>query len=806
MDAGRGSGMRDFFVSYTQADRAWAEWLAWELEAAGYTTVLQAWDFVAGSNFADAMDRALKAAWHLIAVLSPAYLRSRYGKAEWLNAFIQDPTGEDRRLVPVRVEACDPQGLLQGVVDIDLVGVDEATARERLLQEVAGALRGHRRPTDRPRFPSTPARNAVTSERPRFPTGLPPIWNVPHHRNAMFRGRETLLGSLGDHVAGSTKATRVLHGLPGSGKTSLTVEYAYRHRAGFDAVWWVRAEEHTILVGDYVGLGIALGLEQADHTDLQAMAMAVRRWLEDHDRWLLILDNADGPELATRLDKPLARLVDLLPRVVQGQVLITTRDATWNGYTLLETVDVFTPPEASEFLLARSGTADPQAAAAVAEELGRLPLALEQAGAYARETSISLADYLTRLHRFPMRTLAKGRPRDREPADTVDTTWKVSVDRVRSVPGAERLLEVCAFLAPENLPRKVLGLLAGDLGLPADDPFPIDDAVAALSRFALVKADEQSLTVHRLFQQVIRHNLSPEAAASRAATAIRLLDAAFPERSLADPSGWPECARLLPHVLAAAEQATLHGAEPHLTGYLLDRAASYLQGRGRYQQARDLFERALALTEQAFGPEHARVGTRLNNLGVLLIQIGDTAAAKSALERAFPIYAATHGPSDPQFGTMLDNLGQALRDHGDLDGAHRFIERALAVKQDALGPDHPSIAITLNSLGLLRRRVGDLDGARRQFERALAIQEPALDPDHPNIAITLNNLGGVFLALGDLDAARRHLERALAIEERVLGPYHPEIATTLINLGGVLQALGDEDGARRRFERAQGIR
>ena len=88
MGDSQGPDERDFFVSYTGADQAWAEWVAWELEQVGYTTVLQAWDFVAGSNFAHAMDRALNAARHLLAVLSPAYLRSRYGKAEWLHAFI----------------------------------------------------------------------------------------------------------------------------------------------------------------------------------------------------------------------------------------------------------------------------------------------------------------------------------------------------------------------------------------------------------------------------------------------------------------------------------------------------------------------------------------------------------------------------------------------------------------------------------------------------------------------------------------------------------------------------------------------
>lgn len=761
MDAGRDPAIRDFFVSYTQADRAWAEWLAWELEEAGYTTVLQAWDMPPGTAFVHAMDQALQQTRHIMPVLSPVYLRSPMAEAEWRPGFVDDPGGEARRLVPVRVEVCQPTGLLADRSWIDLVGLDEAAARAEFRDGIAAALRGSRRPDAPPRFPRAPVQPTV--DRPPFPTALPPVWNVPYHRNLTFKGREALLASLGDHPVGVTTATRVLHGSPGTGKTSLAVEYAYRQRAGFDTVWWVRAKEPTALVDDYAELAAMIGLQYAHQADQQRTAAAVRRWLETHDRWLLILDDADGPEAATRLDMPLARLVDLLPQVVHGQVLITTRDASWNQYALPEEVDVFSPPEASEFLLARSGAADAQAAAAVAEALGRLPLALEQAGAYVRETGISLADYLTRLLRFPMQTLAKGPPRDRGPVDTIDTTWKVSLDRVRNVPGALDLLEVCAFLAPEDIPRNLLGHLADDIGLPPDDPFAIDDVVAALRRSSLVKADEQSLTMHRVFHQVTRHNLEPAAAAGRVATAIRLLNEVFPKQAFADPSVWPACARLLPHVLAATEQAARLDTEPHLTGYLLDRAASYLQRRGRYQQARDLFERALALTTQALGPTHARVGTRLNNLGLLLLETGDHSAAKAALERALPIYEATRPANDPQLGSLLDNLGQALLDLGDLDGARRHLERALAVKQGALDPDHPSIGITLNSLGLLLRGMGDLDGAQRHFQQALAIKEKALGPDHPEVATTLYNLACVLQALGDLDGARRCFQRAQAI-------------------------------------------
>jgi len=101
---------KDFFISYNQADKAWAEWIAWELEAAGYSTVLQAWDFHAGGNFVLDMQRAAELSDHTIAVLSPDYLNALYTQPEWAAAFAHDATGEKGTLIPVRVKKCELKG------------------------------------------------------------------------------------------------------------------------------------------------------------------------------------------------------------------------------------------------------------------------------------------------------------------------------------------------------------------------------------------------------------------------------------------------------------------------------------------------------------------------------------------------------------------------------------------------------------------------------------------------------------------------------------------------------------------------
>jgi hypothetical protein len=375
-------------------------------------------------------------------------------------------------------------------------------------------------------------------------------------------------------------------------------------------VWWIRAEQPASLVGDYAELATALGLPEATLPEQQAVVRAVRRWLESHDRWLLVLDNAEGSHTATGLRPSLARLVDLLPQAVaeHGQVLVTTRDASWEQETTLVDLDLLSPEEAVRFLLARTGSSGEPAAAQVAAVLGYLPLALEQAGAYVAETRIGLAAYLQRLRRSATVALAKGRPRDRDPADTVASTWQVPLERVRQVTGAAALLEVCAFLAPEGIPRELFAqplqasddpVELGELAPLAADPFALDEAVAALHRYGLVKADEQALSVHRVLQQVIRDRLDAEMAVNRVEQAVRLLVAAFPRSDLREPRLWPAQARLLPHTLAAADYAEQHAVDPDATASLLSVAGGYLLGRSRFKEAKGLYEPGCGCSQPA---------------------------------------------------------------------------------------------------------------------------------------------------------------------------------------------------------------
>jgi TIR domain len=129
--------MRDFFISFTNADRAWAEWIAETLQTAGYSVVYQGWDFLPGNNFVLEMEKGLTEAKRVLLVLSPQFFHSSFTQSEWSAAFAKDPAGTARTIIPVVIEPCDLGSLLRPIIHIDLVGTEEEEGRQRLLAGVA---------------------------------------------------------------------------------------------------------------------------------------------------------------------------------------------------------------------------------------------------------------------------------------------------------------------------------------------------------------------------------------------------------------------------------------------------------------------------------------------------------------------------------------------------------------------------------------------------------------------------------------------------------------------------------------------
>src|SRR5947209_9160064 len=279
----------DFFVSYTAADQAWAKWIAWKLEEAGLTTFVQAWDIGTGDNFVAEMHHALSASDRVLIVLSPSYLESKYGEAEWTAKFDHS----SNTVVPVRVRECKPAGLLSKLVYVDLAGLPDADAAQRLLSEIRT---GRLKPDRAPVYPGRATEaTGPDAKRKRFPGALPAIWQVPLPRNPNFTGRAELLEQVHTTLSQSgTAAVTALAGLAGIGKTQLALEYAYRYASDYDLIWWVRAETETSLAGDLAALSARL-FPDLNLGEQPALIKAGLDWLAHNSGWLLVFDNSPGP-------------------------------------------------------------------------------------------------------------------------------------------------------------------------------------------------------------------------------------------------------------------------------------------------------------------------------------------------------------------------------------------------------------------------------------------------------------------------------------------------------------------------------
>jgi tetratricopeptide (TPR) repeat protein len=470
-------------------------------------------------------------------------------------------------------------------------------------------------------------------------------------------------------------------------------------------------------------------------------------------------------------------------------------------------LDVLTREEAVAFLARRTGSTDQAVLDALAAELGDLPLALEEAAAYLEETHSGIGEFLTLVRERARELFGLDQPTDDERADQrrVATVWSLSLERIhQQAPAAEALLRLCAFLAPDDIPRELPGehaeVLPDELAGVVGDVLAYNRLLGAVSRYSLATVTPTSLGVHRLVQAVLRARLGADHEQEWAAAAVALLRSSFPDESW-EVATWERCARLLPHVLAAARHAERLEVAGEQAGWLLDRASTYLRERGQYRQARPIVERAVVVTEAALGPAHPEVAWRCDELGRVLEQLGDLEGAKAQSERALAIGEAI-GPDDPTVALWRGNLGSVLWKMGDLDGARAQHEQALVIEQGALAPNSPQIAVRHSNLGLVLYSLGETAEARAQFERALAIGEAALGPNHLEVAVWHSNLGSVLRDLGDLEGAQAQAERALEISEAALGPDHPTVAIRRNNLGGVLRDLGDLAGARAQYERA----
>ncbi|WP_406478579.1 FxSxx-COOH system tetratricopeptide repeat protein [Streptomyces sp. NBC_01615] len=617
-----------------------------------------------------------------------------------------------------------------------------------------------------------------------IPMGL---HNLPGLPAEVFVGREEALTTLAAAMEQGSKAiTQTVQGLGGVGKTTLALHYAHAHRDSYRLVWWIHADTPEQITTDLAGLTNRIKGAATGGTSVEDAEWAIG-WLQTHPGWLLILDNAEHPDTTRHLTGQLHHA---------GRHLITSRFA--HGWpTAPLALPLLTPAASFDLLTQLTGLTDADNqhhARLLADDLGHLPLALEQAGAFIAQSRISVSDYRDLFRQHPAQTTSTA-PAGSDPQRTMARIWRITLDALhRTTPLAVDILGTAAWYAPNDIPRPLLAPLT-------DDPVSYAQALSQLAAYNMITLGTDTFGTHRLIQTVARtpdstttDDLDPHRTHDAITTARRratdLLLTALPDEPTTSVAGWPAWRILLPHaeaLLTAAEPA--HDIE-HTIRVLVD-TAMYLQGQGQITLAITYMKRSLASSTRLHGPDHPSTLACLNNLANAYQAAGDLGRAIPLHEQSLADAVRILGEDHPNALGSRNNLAGAYEKAGDLGRAIPLREQTLTDAVRVLGEDHPNTLISRNNLATAYREAGDLGRAISLYEQTLTDRLRVFGEDHPDTLISRNNLATAYREAGDLGRAISLYEQTLTDAVRVLGEDHPFTLISRSNLASAYQEAGD---------------
>ncbi|PUB72155.1 MAG: hypothetical protein DBP03_18505 [gamma proteobacterium symbiont of Ctena orbiculata] len=776
-----------FFISRAGADRELAIAIAGILHAAGCRTWLQDENF-SHASFMARMAQGFASENRMIALLSQAYQQSEHCKKEYEQILSDDPRNLKERLLVFRIEDVAPIEHLKELAYTDLVPLlSDATALARIVRVAVGVEK----------------RQAECDYAALYQRAPQPIVHPEIEAIRGFIGRDNELEAISSALresndTASTLAltdtgTTAVTGMGGVGKTLLAKQYAWQHREDYPGLWWARGERRQTLVDDLVELGARLipGLaempdqETAAQATLDRLAYVGAQEYPGAKPWLLIYDNVETPDV----------IQGLTPQ--QGvSLLITSRWSDWHGYAEGLVVDAFPPETAVEFLLAHARNQDADGAARLAEDLGYLPLALEQARSYCWRTHLDFEQYRTRLPE-----LIKKMPRQARYPEPVFATFDLALAQASaSEPAAEPLMLALSFLAPDAIPMSLVAAI-----MPEDAQR--EEAIGALSDLSLLnygKLDDgtPSINIHRLVQEVAHGRLEEEHPKAFSQDLETVLTRWPSGNDGGHPKYWPVCRQLSPHALALLDRFEAIEVDLKKIARLKNLVAYYLSAIGRYKEAEPLVRKTLEINQRVLGEDHPDTAASYNNLAYNLKTQGRYEEAEPLYRNALEICQRVLGEDHPDTATSYNNLAYNLHAQGRYEEAEPLNRQALEIRQRGLGEDHPDTATSYNNLAYNLKTQGRYEEAEPLVHQALEICQRVLGEDHPDTAASYNNLAFSLDYHGRHEEAEPLVRNALEIRQRVLGEDHPDTAASYNNVAYNLSAQGRYEEAEPLYHKA----
>ena len=596
----------------------------------------------------------------------------------------------------------------------------------------------------------------------------------------------------------------VLVGMRGCGKSQLASDLAqWCEKQKWSLVAWINAVSREAVKNDLVELARLLPIDLSDEPNRDQIVNRCIDYFNSSnsgDR-LIVFDNV----------KDIDDLIKLVPRGDGLRVVVTTtNDCGWKNQSWESIkVGVFSREDSIKCLLRITDSKDREAADAVAQKLGDLPLAIAQAGATACAEDWTLKKYLVRLKRYSISIVIKPVQGDSYTEEVykallmaVDAALKELGGDEREV--ARRQLDGLAVLAQSGVPTRWIDPLSTDVyssDLEENVPDSADEnahsALTMLVSMSVVQqsADKTITLLHRLQAQVLRENWGKE----KTATCEEAFDAAVEILGRTKyeqlPSNATDARRrevrdLIVQLSAIAVQdysRSLFESE-QVRGYLYS-AFKYAYNLGSVYEAVEL-SAAVGVIEDILGADHPDTLTVRNNLALAYESVGRLAEAIDAWEELLPDCQRVLGADHPDTLTVRNNLAIAYKSVGRFGEAIELFEQVLGEREGLLGPDHPDTLAVRNNLASAYKSVGRFGEAIDAWEELLPDCQRVLGADHSVTLTVRNNLAGAYGDVGRFGEAIDVWEELLLDCQRVLGADHSVTLTVRNNLAGAYGDVG----------------
>ena len=605
----------------------------------------------------------------------------------------------------------------------------------------------------------------------------------------------------------------VLVGMRGCGKSQLASDLAqWCEKQKWHLVAWINATSKEQVRSGLIELADRLGIETQGRNEESIIEQCFSHLEsgEPSDR-LIVFDNVED----------INHLTKLVPRGDGLRVVVTTtnehgwKNQSWDSIK----VGVFSREDSIKCLLQITDSEDREAADAVAQKLGDLPLAIVQAGATACEEDLTLKQYISRLEHYSSSIVIKRVLGDDYTADVSSALFmavNVALDKLggdeREV--ARRQLGGLAVLAQSGVPTRWIDPLSPDAyssDLEENVPDIADkNAHSALTELVNMSVVQQSVNknvtmLHRLQAHVLRENWGKEKTATCEEAfdaAVEILGRTKYEQlpSNATDARRRETSDLITQLSAIAIQdySRLLFEREQVRGYL-NCAFEYADYLGLVYEALEL-DVAVAVVEDVLSPDDPDTLAVRNSLACTYDSVGRLAEAIDALEKLLPDCQRVLGTDNPDTLSVRNNLAGAYKSAGRFGEAIDALEKLLPDCQRVLGTDNPDTLSVRNNLAVAYKSAGRFGESVELFEQVLAEYERVLGADHPDTLPVRDNLAGAYYSVGRLAEAIDAWEELLLDCQRVLGTDNPDTLTVRNNLAGAYNSVGRFGDAIELFE------